>query len=158
MAPRTPLQMNTKNNASLLLGALLAFLPGCASPDSPECVVDALFPSPLPFGPPGAPLIIGPFAANAHNLIARELGLEEKSYEEKLRAALPKPGQDTPSHKWDHWNAASITPSMERFFLNYDSDDDGHSVWNKVKRDGENGGATFIRMFFHTNSDNPFQR
>jgi len=146
--------MNIKNTPSLLLGALLACLAGCASPNSPDNVVDAVFPSP----PPEAPLVLGPLAANVHDLVAELIGLDEKSYEEKLRAALPKPGQDTPSHKWDHWNAASITPSMERFLLNYDSDEDGHSVWNKIKRDGESAAGTLKRMFFHTNSDNPFQR
>jgi hypothetical protein len=150
--------MNTKNNASLLLGALLAFLPGCASPNSPDNVVDAFFPSPLPFGPPGAPLVLGPFAENVHNLVTRELGLDEKSYEEELRDALPEPGEDTPSLAWDHWNAESVTPRAGRFFFNYDSDRDGPSMLNKWREDRGDAMETLRRMIFHKNSDNPFQR
>ena len=148
--------MNIKNTPSLLLGALLACLAGCASPDSPDHVVDAVFPSPLPFGPPGAPLIIGPFTENLHNLIAHYVD-PEMSYEAGLRADLAKPGQDKPSRTWDHWNAESITPRVGRFLLNYDSDRDGPSIWNKWGKDRENIMETFNRMVFHKNSDNPFQ-
>lgn len=141
--------MNTKNYSSLLLGALLALLPACSSPAAPACPVDAVFPSPAP----PAPLVVGPFVANVHRLLFGE----DQTYEEQLRDNLVASGKDKPSRDWDHWNAASITPSMSRFFLDYGSDIDGPSLTTKVIEDGHEIDRILVRLFLHQSQDNPFQ-
>ncbi len=62
----------------------------------------------------------------------------------------------SPNRSWDHWNAASIAPRIDRFFLGYDSDIDG-SFSNKLSNDFAHVRKTCARVFLHHNEDNPFQ-
>jgi hypothetical protein len=62
----------------------------------------------------------------------------------------------TPNRIWDHWNAYSIPPRVDRFFLGYDSDIDG-SYGAKLSADLSHVSKTCQRMFLHHNEDNPFQ-
>jgi hypothetical protein len=140
--------MNTKNYSSLLFGALLALLPACSSPDGPACLVDAVFPSPAP----PAPLVIGPFVANVHRLLAGE----EQTYKEQLLDDLVPSDKDKPSLAWDHWNARSISPRMGRFFLNYDSDIDGAKLSTKLTEDRHETYRILVRLFLNNNPGNPF--
>ncbi len=74
-----------------------------------------------------------------------------------LLALLPSCQSDpAPSQAWDHWNAASVPPRVERFFLGYDSDKDGPYV-DKLKADTEHVGQFMQRAFLNRNTDNPFQ-
>lgn len=61
-----------------------------------------------------------------------------------------------PSRAWDHWNAASVPPRVERFFLSYDPDRDG-AYTDKLKADAGHVNKTLQRAFFGKNQDNPFQ-
>ena len=61
-----------------------------------------------------------------------------------------------PNRSWDHWNADSIPPRVDRFFLGYDSDRDG-AYSDKLKADFAHVRKTCQRVFLNYNSDNPFQ-
>jgi hypothetical protein len=61
-----------------------------------------------------------------------------------------------PNRIWDHWNADSIPPRVDRFFLGYDSDYDG-SYHDKLSEDWNHVRKTCQRMFLNRNEDNPFQ-
>ena len=74
-----------------------------------------------------------------------------------LLSLLPSCQSDpAPSRAWDHWNADSVPPRVERFLLGYDSDKDG-SYATKLKADTKHVGTILQRAIFHTNPDNPFQ-
>lgn len=61
-----------------------------------------------------------------------------------------------PNRIWDHWNADSIPPRVDRFFLGYDSDVDG-SYANKLGTDLGHIRKTCQRIFLNRNEENPFQ-
>ena len=61
-----------------------------------------------------------------------------------------------PNRSWDHWNAESIPPRVDRFFLGYDSDKDG-AYSDKLASDFAHVRKTCQRFFLNYNSDNPFQ-
>ncbi len=65
----------------------------------------------------------------------------------------PEPG---PSRTWDHWNARSVPPRVDRFFLGYDADRDG-AYTDKLLADYAHVRKTCQRIFFSYNPDNPFQ-
>ena len=62
----------------------------------------------------------------------------------------------TVSDTWDHWNASSVPPRIERFFLSYDPDRDG-SYMEKLGTDLKHVRKLGNRIFLHRNTDNPFQ-
>ena len=61
-----------------------------------------------------------------------------------------------PNRSWDHWNADSIPPRVDRFFLGYDSDIHG-SYGDKFAADFAHVRKTCQRIFLNRNEDNPFQ-
>ena len=64
--------------------------------------------------------------------------------------------EPAPNRIWDHWNSESIPPRVDRFFLGYDSDEDG-AYSDKLAADFAHVRKTSQRVFLNYNSDNPFQ-
>ena len=79
---------------------------------------------------------------------------------------LPKSGEipeasDTshagPSDAWNHWNAVSLSPRFESFWLGYDQDLDGPYLAAKWREDAKHINRNLARMFFNFNEESTSQ-